>query len=213
MKILFIARHFTYFRNYETVIAELARRGHRLHLAAEREEDLGGREMVERLAREHESVTFGWVPGRDDGWAAFATKLRMTLDYLRYLDPAYAGAPRLRARARERVPRIGLWLVAAAGAHTAPGRTIARAVPPGVRAGHSAQRRHRRVSSRAAARRSVVHAAHRRRRVAAARLPAVGPGARVSDGAVRLELGPPFEQGDSAHHSGPRVRLERHATA
>ena len=53
MKILFIARHFTYFRNYETAIAELARRGHQLHLAAEREEDLGGREMVERLAREH----------------------------------------------------------------------------------------------------------------------------------------------------------------
>jgi hypothetical protein len=128
MKILFIARHFTYFRNYETVIAELARRGHRLHLAAEREEDLGGREMVERLAREHESVSFGWVPGRDDGWAAFATKLRMTLDYLRYLDPAYAGAPRLRARAKERVPRIGLWLVAATGAHTAPGRAIVRTV-------------------------------------------------------------------------------------
>jgi hypothetical protein len=73
-------------------------------------------------------VFFGWVPGRDDGWAAFATKLRMTLDYLRYLDPAYAGAPRLRARARERVPRIGLWLVAAAGAHTAPGRAIVRTV-------------------------------------------------------------------------------------
>jgi hypothetical protein len=42
MKILFIARHFTYFRNYESVIATLAERGHQLHLAAEREEDLGG---------------------------------------------------------------------------------------------------------------------------------------------------------------------------
>ena len=127
MKILFIARHFTYFRNYETVIAELARRGHQLHLAAEREEDLGGREMVERLAHEHGGVSFGWVPGRDDAWAAFATKLRMTIDYLRYLDPAYAGAPKLRARARERVPAIGLWLVAA-GARTAPGRAIVRRV-------------------------------------------------------------------------------------
>jgi hypothetical protein len=128
MKILFIARHFTYFRNYESVIAELARRGHQLHLAAEREEDLGGREMVERLAREHGGVSLGWVPGREDAWAAFATKLRMTIDYLRYLDPVYAGAPKLRARARERVPRIGLWLLAAAGAHTAPGRWITRAV-------------------------------------------------------------------------------------
>ena len=128
MKILFVARHFTYFRNYETAIAELARRGHQVHLAAEREEDLGGREMVERLAREHRGVSFGWVPGREDQWAAFATKLRMTIDYLRYLDPAYAGAPRLRARARERVPRIGLWLLAAAGARTTIGRTITRTV-------------------------------------------------------------------------------------
>ena len=99
VRILFVARHFTYFRNYETAIAELSRRGHQVHLAAEREEDLGGREMVERLAREHHGVSFGWVPGREDQWAAFATKLRMTIDYLRYLDPAYAGAPRLRARA------------------------------------------------------------------------------------------------------------------
>jgi hypothetical protein len=128
VRILFIARHFTYFRNYETVVAELARRGHQLHLAAEREEDLGGREMVERLAREHSGVSFGWVPGRDDRWAAFAIKLRMTIDYLRYLDPAYRDAPKLRARARERVPRIGLSLAAAAGARFAPGRTILRAV-------------------------------------------------------------------------------------
>jgi hypothetical protein len=128
VRILFIARHFTYFRSYETVIAELARRGHQLHLAAEREEDLGGREMVERLAREHSGVSFGWVPGREDRWAAFAIKLRMTIDYLRYFEPAYAGTPKLRARARERVPRLGLWLVAAAGAPTEAGRAVLRTV-------------------------------------------------------------------------------------
>ena len=50
MKVLFIARHFTYFRNFESVIAELAERGHQVHLAADREEALGGR------AGERESV-------------------------------------------------------------------------------------------------------------------------------------------------------------
>ena len=50
MKVLFIARHFTYFRNFESVIAALAERGHRVHLAADREEALGGRELVDRLA-------------------------------------------------------------------------------------------------------------------------------------------------------------------
>ena len=126
MKVLFIARHFTYFRNYESVIATLAERGHQLHLGAEREEDLGGGEMVERLAREHQGVSFGWIPAREDRWATFATKLRMTVDYLRYLDPAYAGAPKLRARAKERVPRVGLWLLAAAGAKTRFGRRVTR---------------------------------------------------------------------------------------
>ena len=127
MKVLFVARHFTYFRNYESVIAMLAERGHELHLAAEREEDLGGREMVERLGREHRGVSSGWVTARMDRWATFATKLRMTIDYLRYLDPAYGGAPKLRARAKERVPRLGLWLLAAAGAKTRFGRRVTRA--------------------------------------------------------------------------------------
>ena len=127
MKVLFVARHFTYFRNYESVIATLAERGHELHLAAEREEDLGGREMVERLTREHQGVSSGWVTSRMDRWATFATKLRMTIDYLRYLDPAYGGAPKLRARAKERVPRLGLWLLAAAGAKTGFGRRVTRA--------------------------------------------------------------------------------------
>src|SRR5687768_5615142 len=82
--------------------------------------------MVDRLAREHPSVSVGWVPSREDVWGIFAIKLRMTIDYLRYLDPAYAGAPKLRARARERVPRIGLWLLAATGARTAIGRRVMR---------------------------------------------------------------------------------------
>jgi hypothetical protein len=127
VRVLFLARHFTYFRNYESVIAALAGRGHELHLAAEREEDLGGREMVERLAREYEGVSFGWVPGREDRWASFATKLRMTIDYLRYFEPEYAGTPKLRARAKERVPRLGLWMVAAVGPKTRFGRRLTRA--------------------------------------------------------------------------------------
>ncbi|MGH9254034.1 MAG: hypothetical protein ACRD3C_05640 [Vicinamibacterales bacterium] len=128
MKILFVARHFTYFRNYESAIAALAARGHQIHLAAERDEYLGGRAMVERLAADHPAaVSFGWIPDRVDLWATFVTKLRMTLDYLRYLEPAYGSTPRLRTRARERVPRLGLWLLAAMGARTSVGRRLLRA--------------------------------------------------------------------------------------
>ena len=150
-------------------------------------------------------------PGREDAWAAFATKLRMTIDYLRYLDPAYAGAPRLRARARERVPRIGLWLVAAAGAHTTLGRPITRTVLQAY--------------ERAMPRSAAIDAFLREQQPDVVLFtPLIGVVASpqldylqsaralgLSDGAVRVELGSPVEQGDSAHRSRPRVRLERHA--
>jgi hypothetical protein len=128
MKVLFIARHFTYFRNYDSIVERLARRGHEVHLAAEKEEELGGRDMVARLAEAHPGISFGWLPERSDRWARVAAQLRMTIDYLRYLEPAYDTMPRLRARARERVPRIGLWLVSIAAARTATGRRMLGAV-------------------------------------------------------------------------------------
>ena len=48
MKILFFARHYSYLRLFESTIAELAERGHQIHLAADREETMGGRRMAER---------------------------------------------------------------------------------------------------------------------------------------------------------------------
>ena len=105
MKILFIARHFTYFRNYDSVVRELARRGHRIHLAVEQHEALGGRQAVEALAREYPSVTFGELPVRSaDNQLELAQRLRRGLDYLRYLERFYDGMPLLRARARNRTP-------------------------------------------------------------------------------------------------------------
>ena len=127
VRVLFIARHFTYFRNYESVIEALAARGHAIHLAAERGEELGGREMVERLAAAHPGISTGWIPDRGDRWAIFATRLRLTIDYLRYLEPSYETTPKLRARAKERVPRLGLWMTAALAIKTRAGRRLAGA--------------------------------------------------------------------------------------
>jgi hypothetical protein len=110
MKILFFARHFTYLRNFESVLVELARRGHRIHIAVEQSDDLGGRSLVDRLTREHPGITAGLAPRRDDRWYSLAVKLRFGIDYLRYLEPAYAKMPRLRERARDRAPIGLLWL-------------------------------------------------------------------------------------------------------
>jgi hypothetical protein len=59
MRILFLARHYTYFRNFEAVLRQLAQRGHLLHLVVERGDTLGGVAMVEALAAEFPSITYG----------------------------------------------------------------------------------------------------------------------------------------------------------
>ena len=106
MKILFFARHYSYLRLFESAIGELGRRGHQLHLSADREETMGGRRMVERLAEQYPNITLGTTPGRAPGaWSEFARRLRLGIDYLRYLDPRYADTPHLRTRARDRAPR------------------------------------------------------------------------------------------------------------
>jgi hypothetical protein len=106
MRILFVARHFTYFRNYDAALRELASRGHEIHLAVERSETIGGEQAVQALAQECPSITYGIVPDRsDDASANLARRLRLGLDYLRYLDPFYDDAPLRRVRARERTPR------------------------------------------------------------------------------------------------------------
>lgn len=122
MKYLFFARHFTYLRNFESVICALAERGDRIHIAAERDEAFGGREMIDGLTSRYPGVTAGWGPERTDGWYRLATKLRLTLDYLRYLEPAYESTPRLRMRAEERVPRLLLAASRLPGFRGAAGR-------------------------------------------------------------------------------------------
>jgi hypothetical protein len=111
VRVLFLARHFTYFRSFDSVIRRLAGKGHPVHLAAEKEEGFGGREMVERLAAELPGVTVGFTPPRADARGfEVATALRLSFDYFRYLDPAYDSTPALRARSQERTPRLALAL-------------------------------------------------------------------------------------------------------
>ena len=106
MKILFIARHYLYVRLFESAIERLASRGHDITLAADREETFGGRAMVERIAERFPNVRLAESPGRHAGaWSELARRLRLGLDYLRFLDARYGTTPHLRRRGRERAPR------------------------------------------------------------------------------------------------------------
>jgi hypothetical protein len=106
MTVLFVARHFTYFRNFESVVSAMAARGHRVHLAADREEALGGRELVDRLAaRFPGQVTVGFTPILQWGrYRRLSGALRLGLDYLRYSDERYEITPKIRERAYDRTP-------------------------------------------------------------------------------------------------------------
>jgi len=98
-------RHPGFVRNFESVLQLLSERGHRVHVAFDppfRLDKSGG--VIPRLAVESESITFGPVPDRSrEAWGALGTRLRLGVDFLRYLEPRYAGATKLRARAEVRV--------------------------------------------------------------------------------------------------------------
>ena len=107
MTILFLARHYTYFRNFDGAIRLLAARGHRVHLAVDREDN---REFVERLAAETPGVTFGLTPQVPaTRRRRLSEGLRFSLDFLRYEDARYADASKIRQRAAERTPALAAW--------------------------------------------------------------------------------------------------------
>jgi hypothetical protein len=107
VRIFFSIQHFGSFLTYEPVIRELASRGHHVHLAVSRAESLGWEQTLNRVLADHPQITWGWLspsPTTSAFWFELAKTLRLWADYLRYFEPHYSSAPKLRARAEERVP-------------------------------------------------------------------------------------------------------------
>lgn len=111
MKILVAALHVGYYRNLEPVMTALASRGHTLYLGSERHPSaLKGETIVDRIAAQP-NVTQGDVPRREKDSFFLMSKVRLALDYLRYLDPAYAATGALRQRAVVRTATGMVWLL------------------------------------------------------------------------------------------------------
>jgi hypothetical protein len=123
VRVLFVTRHFAALRNFESVVRSLSGRGHAVELAALQDDGLSGVAMVERWQADLPSLVVSRAPGRPVSEAETVTqKVRLALDWVRYLAPAYANTPRLRERARERTPRAMLWLTRVPGMRTAAAR-------------------------------------------------------------------------------------------
>jgi hypothetical protein len=115
MRILFAITHLGFLRNFESTLALLAERGHTIHLVTDRGSQGGvvdGMPIVERLqARFPKAFTVETLrASKNDGWSTVSTGVREGLNYLRYLSPAFADAPKLRERGRKQAPAPLVWL-------------------------------------------------------------------------------------------------------
>ena len=94
-----------YLRYFDSVIRMLAARGHHVDLVFDSPEKQA--EGTEALADMEGSVeVLGRMPGRGGMWAMVAGAIRGTMDYARYLHPAFADTPYLRDRMRMALPPI-----------------------------------------------------------------------------------------------------------
>jgi hypothetical protein len=89
----------------------LDERGHELHLAYEAVKSVESNRELEALAEQCPRITFGELPAMGtSGWVPLASWLRRSIDYLRYLDPRYPEATKLRTRAARKAPAAMLHL-------------------------------------------------------------------------------------------------------
>lgn len=103
VRFLFLIRHALYLRNYESVVRQLARRGHAVHIVVTDAKPVDDT-LLRRLPADHAEVSVSRMPQRTGWWWAANDPLRAMRDYLRYFEPAYAGAPLLAARGARRIP-------------------------------------------------------------------------------------------------------------
>ena len=107
LRILVVMRHGGYVRNYDSVLAELAARGHEVLIGFEvsKSKLRGEAEALDELVAQYANLRqIEFPPAGDDRRHRLARALRLALDYLRYLGPEFRDADTLRARARDMAP-------------------------------------------------------------------------------------------------------------
>ena len=91
-------------RHFEQVLLSLADRGHTVRIASTARSAKAPRPAA---LESHRNISFLTGPeGRSDHWKERITELRALRDYLRYLDPRFNDAPKLRTRAARKLANL-----------------------------------------------------------------------------------------------------------
>jgi hypothetical protein len=105
MNILFVIKNSANLRTLVPVLKLLDERGHRISLACKDVKSSDSREQLQALVAGSAGIAIVELPfARTPGWSDLASSLRRSADYLRYFDPVYRDAEKLRARAEEEAP-------------------------------------------------------------------------------------------------------------
>jgi hypothetical protein len=107
LKILLVVKNTGSLRTIWPVVVALADRGHHLTIAAKEVKSAESAAALQRLADEHPAVTVMDLPYVfQHGWGEVARDIRRGIDYLRYSEPRYRDATKLRARAERLTPPL-----------------------------------------------------------------------------------------------------------
>jgi len=103
--LLFMRNASGYFRIFAPVLEELLARGHRVHVAVDRADTLGGDRWLEELRTAQPAFSFDVNRSlRASPWYQLARDLRLSRDYLEFLRPSFRASPELVRRAESRAP-------------------------------------------------------------------------------------------------------------
>jgi hypothetical protein len=130
VRILVCMAHSGYVRNFEFVLRAWAEQEHDVHLMLDRMEKRnlpGHDDLLADLQAEYPNITSAQSPDWSDSeWPTVGLAFRTAMDYLRYLEPPFEGATKLRERAERRAP--GLRRLAGLRAFRKPCVRLVRAI-------------------------------------------------------------------------------------
>lgn len=111
MNIFFVLKNSGYFRNYTSVVRLLAEKGHKVQLCFLKINEIYPQSAIEKEIKGIPGVSYVVPPKRIWLWRRPAEFFRVMQTYIRFLDPHYNKATKLRGRAAALLPRPVSWLI------------------------------------------------------------------------------------------------------